>query len=706
MSTFTNFNGPENNCGSLYLQKQIDALKSAISGIEGNLETYKYDLETLAEGISEVVNTQSVRTKALRSDRATVDVLNVLDVASENVVSKKVKVTESEVKDELVTGNVHFVPEWKSAVTCNHYHILAKLDDKERAAITFVRSSDANDVHPIKATVIWSSDSIAAVYSHRINEDATVRYGVYFDGKETFLVLYGFEGTGINGSTIFGNVTFEAASINALNVTENIHLDDEHKVVEINASNLGGFNAAPFKVPEIQLDKIKSKAIETDEATSAKAYIGAVITDDVRGTDNTQLLFNDSAIEVGDETKQLILKSNERPRYGNRYVALLHDVDGIGFLYMGSHTAFMAAPPTVDEIPINESDKYTFKDDDTVLVGDPAINKMKLFKRVAGHWDEGVDITIDNTKTYQYYVHFQNYDNSGFWVPANIIWNMSIAVAPYIFVNEFPIEDMYTKGQVDNKNNALRKEMQNADKAEENARIEAIENEKQERINAVDGEKQAREAGDTNLSNRIDALTQATTQNLQDAIATEKNERTMKDASLQQAIDEEKSRAQGAEATLTQQIQQETQSRTQSEAVISQQITNETQARAAKDIELEQKIQQALQGANTAIEQVSDRITELDTAYKQADTTLDGKITALDTAYKQADTAITNRIAGFETNTNNQIQALATNKLDKVVDVTPKDQMYVKKADGTQAMIDVGENAALDPFAYAEGVHV
>ena len=683
MSTFTNFNGPESTSGNLFLQKQIDELKAALTNTNGNLETFKADLEMLAQGLEQLVKTKAVQTERLQAENATIDTITSTSIKSDSVDTKKVKSVESEMKDALITGNAHFVPEWKSAIVCNHYHILAKLDDKERSAITFVRSADANDAHGIKATVIWTSESIAAVFANTgYDGKAIIRYGVYYDGKETFLVLYGKKDNGINGSTIFGNTNFEAASINALNVTSSVSLSENNKVVEIDANKKGGFNAAPFAIADVTFDSVNVKKFHADEAEADKLKVGVLTTDDIRGTDGVQLAFNDSAVEFGNTEKPLVLKSKDRPIFEGRQIALLHDVDGIGFIYMGSHTAFMTSAPTVDEIPINETEKYTFQDSDTVLVGDPSTNAMKLFTREAGHWNAGIDIPLDIVKTYQYYVNYQNFDASSYWVPANIIWNMSLEAAPYIFINEYPIENMYTKGQVDNKDEAIKTLLTQKIEKEVTDREAAVEAEKQARELADATEQEARINKDTELEAKINNVEQNAQNNVQAAVEAEKQARELADTEIKGLIDAEKLRAQEKETRIFDALTQEVSNRQQGDTVLQQSLSSEEQSRIAKDAEISQQVQAVSTDLTQAKTTLQQNIDAVDAAYKAADVQINSDISRIEGEYKAADTAINVSIAG-----------IAASKLDKISDVTTKDQMYIKRANGTQAMLDLSEGA-------------
>ena len=117
---------------------------------------------------------------------------------------------------------------------------------------------------------------------------------------------------------------------------------------------------------------------------------------------------------------------------------------------MGVRTFFAN---TLDElpttsVPTSSLTEYTVKEGDTALFSDGTTKELHTATFTNGAWVQGDDVTMPIERSYEYSIRYQCIDRSDYWVRASLLWSPNADTPPYVHILELPVEDFYTKAEI------------------------------------------------------------------------------------------------------------------------------------------------------------------------------------------------------------------------------------------------------------------
>lgn len=192
------------------------------------------------------------------------------------------------------------------------------------------------------------------------------------------------------------------------------------------------------------------------ESNIDTANIDKVVTTDIVTPSGNQIVKAESGvITVGSHSVPTHIASSERPTVIDnnveQEVAYLSDITN-SVVYKGVVTFFASSIDTLPttSVPTSSMSEYTVKEGDTALFSDGTTRELHTATFTNGVWVQGDDVVIPIERAYEYSIRYQCFDGSDYWVRASLIWAPNADNPPYVTVLELPIEDFYTKAEINN----------------------------------------------------------------------------------------------------------------------------------------------------------------------------------------------------------------------------------------------------------------
>ena len=193
---------------------------------------------------------------------------------------------------------------------------------------------------------------------------------------------------------------------------------------------------------------------DIDTANIGTANTTKLVTTDIVTPSGNQIVKAENGIiTVGSHGVPTHVASSERPTVlennVEKQVAYLSDITN-SVVYMGVRTFFAN---TLDElptttVPTSSLTEYTVKEGDTALFSDGTTKELHTATFTNGAWVQGDDISIPIERSYEYSIRYQCIDRSDYWVRASLLWSPNADTPPYIHILELPVEDFYTKAEI------------------------------------------------------------------------------------------------------------------------------------------------------------------------------------------------------------------------------------------------------------------
>ena len=193
---------------------------------------------------------------------------------------------------------------------------------------------------------------------------------------------------------------------------------------------------------------------DIDTANIGTANTTKLVTTDIVTPSGNQIVKAENGIiTVGSHGVPTHVASSERPTVLDnnieQKVAYLSDITN-SVVYMGVRTFFAN---TLDElpttsVPTSSLTEYTVKEGDTALFSDGTTKELHTATFTNGAWVQGDDVTMPIERSYEYSIRYQCIDRSDYWVRASLLWSPNADTPPYVHILELPVEDFYTKAEI------------------------------------------------------------------------------------------------------------------------------------------------------------------------------------------------------------------------------------------------------------------
>ena len=193
---------------------------------------------------------------------------------------------------------------------------------------------------------------------------------------------------------------------------------------------------------------------DIDTANIGTANTTKLVTTDIVTPSGNQIVKAENGIiTVGSHGVPTHVASSERPTVLDnnieQKIAYLSDITN-SVVYMGVRTFFAN---TLDElpttsVPTSSLTEYTVKEGDTALFSDGTTKELHTATFTNGAWVQGDDISIPIERSYEYSIRYQCIDRSDYWVRASLLWSPNADNPPYVHILELPVEDFYTKAEI------------------------------------------------------------------------------------------------------------------------------------------------------------------------------------------------------------------------------------------------------------------
>lgn len=162
-------------------------------------------------------------------------------------------------------------------------------------------------------------------------------------------------------------------------------------------------------------------------------------------------------LQLGSNETSLTLNSLVRPTISEnnttKKIAYLSDITS-SVVYQGQ-VAFFVKSDDINELPTGPVPhtsivEYAPQQGDVALFSSGTDKPLHRAVFNGTSWEATADVDIPLELAYEYSIKYQNVDGSDYWVAANLIWAPNSELPPYVTIIELPIENFYTKQEIDN----------------------------------------------------------------------------------------------------------------------------------------------------------------------------------------------------------------------------------------------------------------